>query len=390
MKSIARKIALSLPPLRRLYDFAMLHAQGHAESQQKLIDARQQLTEVQSQLASSTTTQETLELQLYVMRSDLQRAAVRNEALSVVLGELESKVSQGRQIAELCDVVRETAAATSAEVSLAFAKLAGKMTIMASEKSRMEGNASQVDASQSARYLDLLELTLTGMLWNDEPIDPWSKRFDPEVRAIGRDWPKSALTMIGSARLRNFRILIENVLHESVPGDILEAGVWRGGACVLARGVLAAHNDPDRKIWVADSFKGLPPPDDRYPADAGDEHSLYDALQVSSQQVRDNFRQYGLLDDRVHFLEGWFEDTLPIAPIEKLAVLRLDGDMYSSTMQTLDALYAKVSIGGYVIVDDYILKGCQMAIHDFRERESIIDPMQDIDGAAIYWKKTRA
>lgn len=400
MKSVARKLALSLPPLRRLYDFAMLHAQGHAESQKQLAEAHSELASHTAAHASLQELHESLELQLYVMRSDLQRAAVRNEALSVALGELEAKTAQSQQIAQMCEVltdrvnagiavVRETAASTSAELSTAFGKLAGKMTIMASEASRSRGGAGQAEASLVARYLDLLENSLTGMLWGDEPIDPWSKEYDPEVRAIGRDWPKSALTMIGSARLRNFRVLIEIVLDEAVPGDILEAGVWRGGACVLARGVLVAHNDSDRKVWVADSFRGLPPPDDRYPADAGDQHSSYDALQVSSQQVRDNFKQYGLLDDRVQFLEGWFEDTLPKAPIEKLAILRMDGDMYSSTMQTLDALYSKVSVGGYVIVDDYILKGCQQAIHDFREREGITDAMQDVDGAAVYWKKTR-
>lgn len=458
MKSVARTLALTLPPIRRLYDFAMLHAQGHAESQKQLAESqtqlaemRQQLVESQSQLASTTASHaglsklhESLELQLYVMRSDLQRAAVRNESLSVALGELEAKVAQSRQIAQLCEaltermntgfnvvretsaaasaelsvafgkleakvaqshqiaqlceslaervnnVVRESSAVASAELSVAFGKLAGKMTIMASEGPRSVGGKGQADSSKVARYLDLLEKTLTGMLWNDEPMDPWSKQFDPEIRAIGRDWPKSALTMIGSARLRNFRVLIEAVLAESIPGDILEAGVWRGGACVLARGVLAAHDITDRKVWVADSFKGLPEPDDRYPADAGDKHSSFDVLQVSSQQVRENFRQFDLLDDQVQFLEGWFEDTLPKAPIDALAILRLDGDMYSSTMQTLDALYSKVSVGGYVIVDDYILKGCQQAIHDFRERLGITDPMQDVDGAAIYWKKTRA
>ncbi|PZQ75694.1 MAG: macrocin O-methyltransferase [Variovorax paradoxus] len=240
----------------------------------------------------------------------------------------------------------------------------------------------------STRYLDLLERALTGQLWDDSPIDPWSAGYDPEVRAIGRDWPKSAITMIGTARLRNFRSLIEQSLAAGTPGDILEAGVWRGGACVLARAILAARGASDRLVWVADSFMGLPQPDDRYPADAGDRHSTFEELQVSLDAVKENFRKFDLLDDRVRFLPGWFEDTLPGAPIEALSVLRLDGDMYSSTIQTLDALYAKVSVGGYVIVDDYILQGCRRAVDDFRRDHRIEDALHEIDGAAVYWQKT--
>ena len=76
-------------------------------------------------------------------------------------------------------------------------------------------------------------------------------------------------------------------------------------------------------------------------------------LAVPLERVQDNFRRYGLLDEQVRFLKGWFRDTLPTAPIERLAVLRLDGDLYESTIQALDGLYDKLSAGGFVIVDDY-------------------------------------
>ena len=97
---------------------------------------------------------------------------------------------------------------------------------------------------------------------------------------------------------------------------------------------------------------------------AGDQHATYDELRVSADQVRDNFGRYGLLSEQVVLLEGWFKDTLPTAPIEKLALLRLDGDMYESTIQTLDALYDKVSRGGFIIIDDYILE----PLRESRER----------------------
>jgi hypothetical protein len=91
---------------------------------------------------------------------------------------------------------------------------------------------------------------------------------------------------------------------------------------------------------------------------------------VSLKEVRRNFERYGLLDDRVQFLVGWFEDTLPTATIERLAVLRLDGDMYSSTHHVLSALYPRLSVGGYVIVDDYYLDTCRAAITDYRAQHA--------------------
>jgi len=152
--------------------------------------------------------------------------------------------------------------------------------------------------------------------------------------------------------------------------------------------VLEAHGDDTRTVWVADSFRGLPPPNVvDYPADADDLHHIVTGLRVGVDAVKANFRRYGLLDDHVQFLEGWFKDTLPAAPIDRLAVMRLDGDMYESTMQALDALYPKLSPGGYCIIDDYVLKGCRRAVDEFRERHRISEPLQFIDWTGVYWRK---
>ena len=114
-------------------------------------------------------------------------------------------------------------------------------------------------------------------------------------------------------------------------------------------------------------------------------------LAVSIDEVKANFAKYGLLDGQVRFLKGWFKDTLPAAPIEHLAILRLDGDMYQSTIEALAALYHKVSPGGVIIVDDYgAVPGCRQAVHDFRAAHSIVAPIQDIDGIGVYWLKAQA
>ncbi|SVC45748.1 uncharacterized protein METZ01_LOCUS298602, partial [marine metagenome] len=164
------------------------------------------------------------------------------------------------------------------------------------------------------RYLDLL----AGCLCRDLFLET-EPEVDPTVRADGRDWPSSAETMIGRRRLDNLVECLTTVLDDQIPGDLIETGVWRGGATILMRGALAAWGDERRSVWVADSFQGLPPPDGvTWPADKGVDLSGVESLAVPRAVVEGNFERYGLLDERVRFLEGWFADTLPAAPIERL------------------------------------------------------------------------
>jgi O-methyltransferase len=154
------------------------------------------------------------------------------------------------------------------------------------------------------------------------------------------------------------------------------------------RALLEAYGDESRRVWIADSFQGLPPPDPtRYLQDAGDQHHTHRELAVSLEQVKANFARYGLLDDRVRFLSGWFRDMLPSAPIDRLAVLRVDADMYESTIQVLEAFYDRVSTGGYVIIDDYGgIKQCRDAVHDFRAARNLKTRIVPIDWTGVYWQ----
>lgn len=197
-----------------------------------------------------------------------------------------------------------------------------------------------------------------------------------------------AHTMIGRKRLENVERCVVRVLDEQVPGDLVECGVWRGGAAILMRGILAAHDVLDRTVWVADSFAGLPVPE--LPQDTLDlSAERRPELVVSLERVQANFALFDLLDDQVRFLPGWFKDTLPSSPIGAIAVLRLDGDLYESTMTSLTALYDRVSPGGFVIVDDYkLLAPCRAAVDEFRAARDIDDPILDIDWTGVYWRKS--
>ena len=267
-------------------------------------------------------------------------------------------------------------------------------------------------------YLDLLKHTLSFTLWPEPliPIDTFNyrrslfkklvvsfisrilkskqlqlvqqKAFTPDQREEGMIWPGYADTMIGLKRLDNLQFCVETVIRERVEGDLIETGVWRGGACIFMRAVLAAYGIEDRKVYVADSFEGLPKPDpEKFPADKGNKFYIHPYLAVSKEDVEYNFRKYGLLDDQVVFLKGWFKDTLPQAPIENLSILRLDGDMYGSTMDSLENLYPKLSSSGFCIIDDYALRGCKSAVDDYRAKQKINSEMKEIDWTGRYWRK---
>lgn len=239
-------------------------------------------------------------------------------------------------------------------------------------------------------YLDMVQRCVINLIYEDPNQDHWSPhQFNSELRELGRDWPLQAHSMIGNRRMSNLRQISEFVIEHGVPGDLMETGVWRGGACIMMRAVLQAHGVNDRNVWVADSFCGLPEPKAEIAADSGDKHHTFAELAVSIEKVRSNFKKYGLLDGQVRFLQGWFSETLPHAPIEKLAVLRLDGDMYESTMDVLRNLYDKVSEGGFIIVDDFgAVQGCQTAILEFRANRKITDPIHPIDGYGVFWRKS--
>ncbi|MFQ5724671.1 MAG: TylF/MycF/NovP-related O-methyltransferase [Terriglobia bacterium] len=269
-------------------------------------------------------------------------------------------------------------------------------------------------ADPRALYLDLLKLSLTNSLHGEsyqliprpraflkrKVFDLFDQRgiqlmrrrtLDPQARAEGRYWPALAHTMIGLRRLDNLQFCVEDTLARKIPGDLIEAGVWRGGASIFMRGILKAHAVTDRRVWVADSFEGLPPPNqEKFQADARSTLYRVKVLAVPLEEVKANFNRYGLLDDQVRFLPGWFRDTLPTTSAQRWAVLRLDADMYESTMDALVNLYPNLSVGGYVIIDDYgAVPACRRAVHDYRDAHNIQEEIRAIDWTGVFWQRAR-
>lgn len=210
------------------------------------------------------------------------------------------------------------------------------------------------------------------------------RRNQPDLR----NYTEYAHSMVGRRRLDHLQQCVEQILTDNIPGDLLEAGVWRGGCCMLLRAVLAAHEVHDRVVWAADSFAGVPKSshasDLDYPLDA----SILPVLSVDQETVENIMRRYHLLDDQMRFLSGWFEQSLQHAEIGQLALLRIDADLYSSTDAVLQALYHKLQPGGWIIIDDYgILPPCREAVDAFRQQHNIHTALQPIDDHAVAWRK---
>jgi hypothetical protein len=211
-------------------------------------------------------------------------------------------------------------------------------------------------------------------------------------------WP---YTMVSAARLHNTHELARRTDRDGIPGAFVECGVWRGGcSAVLAH---VAHTSPfDRKVWLFDSFAGLPEPT----AADGPEAASYAANQTAGSlrsigrcvarraDVEELlFHKVDVDPGQIEICAGWFQDTIPAARdrIGAIAVLRLDSDWYESEKLCLELLFDQVAPGGYVILDDYgFWTGSRRALHDFLERRQLNVPIVRVDEAGAYFRKADA
>lgn len=305
-------------------------------------------------------------------------------------------------------------------------------------------------ASGEALYLDLMKRAVVNILYEDEPYFVYvgeeirrSDGFELPARVAGEDAPTTAHSMVGVRRLDNLQFCIESALCEGVPGDIIETGVLSGGASIFCRAVLKAHHVEDRRVIACDTFVGLPAPPvamgmflvvntlarplvylllsipsrrwhrflfrlfqrrlrKNFPKveAPGDDMVAFSIWCIRNmplgprresglEYIKSNFARYGLLDDQVVFLKGFFSDTLPEAAINHVAVLRLDGDTYESTMDVLVHMYPKLSRDGYCIIDDYnAFSDCRRAVDEYRQKQNITDEIITVDRIAVYWRKS--
>ena len=156
---------------------------------------------------------------------------------------------------------------------------------------------------------------------------------------------------------------VEHVVELEIQGAIVECGVYRGG-CMMAVALTLSRLGAERDLYLYDTFEGMPAPGDGDVSHAGVQGNRYTgACRASLEEVRANLESTGFDVDRIHYVAGRVEDTLPASAPESIALLRLDTDWYESTYHELTHLYPRLSTGGPLLIDDYgHWKGCRRAV----------------------------
>lgn len=247
-------------------------------------------------------------------------------------------------------------------------------------------------------YFRLLENTLVGLpnagACNfGNGCQPPHNPYKEKDRRFGNDWPPYGFTMIGKERVKNFRAAILEVNRNNVPGGIAEFGVWRGGAMILAAAVMKDYYQQQqqqsqqprmqRDLFLFDAFAAF-----------GEYGGAEDFLAVSLEDVQRNMEIFGFGgDNKIHYVKGLFSDTTKewtTRVNDVIAVLRVDGNFYSSYQDVLYAMYDKVPMGGIVIFDDVFHHHYREVMQcwiDFKNDHGIPEELVRIDDGSGWFRK---
>ena len=217
-----------------------------------------------------------------------------------------------------------------------------------------------------------------------------------EISVISEAFP---FTMTGLPRLSVLIEAVQYIKQFGIEGDIVECGVWRGGSMLAVIRTLQ-RLETIRSLWLYDTFAGMSAPSDAdvcyygavadhvFKKVAAADRDSSDWCRAGRDEVEEILENTGYPGERIHYVEGKVEDTIPEIMPDQIAILRLDTDWYESTRHELEHLYERVAIGGIVIIDDYgYWKGARKAVDEFLE--SIPDRvfMSRIDSSARVFVK---
>lgn len=211
--------------------------------------------------------------------------------------------------------------------------------------------------------------------------------FDGWVCAIAEQ--VKPFTMTGPLRVNALCKAVEYVTNRELPGAIVECGVWRGGSMMAAALTLIRGSDSLRDLYLFDTFEGMPAPtaDDvdifgRTAAEILEEDPARQSLVAAVaglEEVQKNMAATGYPSNLVHFVPGLVENTIPAQAPDRIALLRLDTDWYSSTRHELEHLVPRLVPGGVLIIDDYgYWGGCRQAVDEFFAQRPVL--LSRVDG----------
>ncbi len=215
------------------------------------------------------------------------------------------------------------------------------------------------------------------------------EEFINRIKALFLSEPyKSALpyTTLTAGRLKKLRELVFQLDKENIIGDVVECGVYNGGSsAILAEA--SSKSLLGRTLFLFDSFSGLPKPEK---VDGKKALKYVGNYKGTKEKVFKLLKKVAKTNQNIQLIEGDFEKTIPrFATSEnKISLLHIDADWYSSVKICLDNLYDKVEKGGFIVIDDYgYWEGCKKAVHDFEFEKKIKLDLKKIDSTAVYFQK---
>lgn len=234
---------------------------------------------------------------------------------------------------------------------------------------------------------------MTFIQWLNSKLPGYRLRQDLRRRACalpGVSWHVlvAGHTWLPPARLKMLEQHVRRIERRGIAGDVVECGVAEGGSAALL-GLTLDRNASSRNLYLFDTFEGLPPPTAGDP-DYNEAIKWTGECRGELQDVKQLFDRLGVNSERVRFVQGLFEQTLPSTPLPAVALAHLDGDWYDSTRTCLTNLWPVLSVGGIIQLDDYgRWKGCRKAVDEFLGSRQNDFAMRRIDQAAVFLEKLR-
>lgn len=234
--------------------------------------------------------------------------------------------------------------------------------------------AGQIDKAKEAAAKINFDNVFNVLSQRFHDFTPTERMIYAEARHIVLATPQAVVSLARA---------VDYVVANEIPGAFVECGVYRGGSVMAIIRTLLMQKRTDRDIFLLDTFEGMPKPDDRdvyYTGEVAEKtwnHLQRPGMEEGSQwvfasldEVQTRIMSMGYPQERIHFVKGMVEDTVPNQAPERIALLRLDTDFYSSTRHELTHLYPRLSPGGVLIIDDYgAFSGAQLATDEYIAQE---------------------
>ncbi|MEQ9620629.1 TylF/MycF/NovP-related O-methyltransferase [Coleofasciculus chthonoplastes] len=208
--------------------------------------------------------------------------------------------------------------------------------------------------------------------------------LDPMLKVIPELERLNSYSLSRLQVLKKLYSLGQDVVNRKIPGDFVECGVCNGGS---AAAIASAFGNTERKVWLYDSFMGLPAAKE---IDGSDAAKYFGRFVGAEEKVQEAMRIVHFPEENYIIRKGWFENTFNEPLPQAVSILHIDADWYDSVMLSLKTFYERVADGGVIILDDFgHWEGCREAFYDFIAQHDLKPLLERCGHTQAFWVKGR-